>query len=163
MTPSAVSNSVSTTIVCSRYRRRVARTSPHGESDQAPFSSLPTRPAKQAGELNLAAGRASQLSRCVRPALLSACRRSARNLRWEAPLVRRQAEGDARKTRGAAAPFHANLGTMCRSTRNAFAEAAEVLLSHAETGRRGRYRPPPERIASGATLLPLRPCGSATS
>jgi hypothetical protein len=51
-TPSVVSNSVSSTRVSSRYRRRVAVISPAGAMVQWPFSSVPSSAAKIAPESN---------------------------------------------------------------------------------------------------------------
>jgi hypothetical protein len=49
-TPSGVSNSVSSTIVPSRYPRRRQRTAPRGPSSQRPCSGVPSSAAKQAAE-----------------------------------------------------------------------------------------------------------------
>ncbi len=49
-TPSSVSISVSSTSVPSRYRRRVAFTSPFGAMSQRPFSGVPRSEAKHGAE-----------------------------------------------------------------------------------------------------------------
>ena len=56
--PLSVSNSVSKMREPSRYWRRMARTGSAGEIDQCPFSAVPSRAAKQAGESKC--GRQSQ-------------------------------------------------------------------------------------------------------
>ena len=70
-TPSAVSNSVSSTRVSSRYRRRTARISPAGAIVQWPFSSVPSSAAKIAPESNR--GTHSQSIEPLRPTSAEVC------------------------------------------------------------------------------------------
>jgi hypothetical protein len=69
--PSAVSNSVSSTSVSSRYRRRTASTSLAGAMVQWPFSSFPSSAAKMAPESNR--GTHSQSIEPLRPTRAEVC------------------------------------------------------------------------------------------